>query len=118
MYSKVVPLQAATMKHAIQSTGSVLNISWVAAANEIPASIICPRSTACPRTDRCEDLPPTEDTTELSAIRRQIVMADCELADQLGQSARQFVLNRHDWDAMLAPLEALTSPLKEATYAA
>lgn len=35
------------------------------------------------------------------------LLADADLATWLGQSARQFVLDHHDWDAMLAPLEAL-----------
>jgi len=32
-----------------------------------------------------------------------------EAAAKLGQRARQFVLDHHDWDAMLAPIEALVS---------
>jgi len=64
------PAQA---KKAIQSTGQVLNIGWVAEAAEAEASIICPRSTACPRPQRCADLPALPRTPEIADIREQII---------------------------------------------
>jgi transcriptional regulator with XRE-family HTH domain len=42
----VIPEQAAT---AIRAASQVLNIAWIAAALDSPASVICPRSGACPR---------------------------------------------------------------------
>lgn len=63
----------ARAKQAIQSTGRVLNIGWVAEAAESPASIICPRSTACPRPKRCAELPSMPKTAEIAKIRDQII---------------------------------------------
>lgn len=60
-------------KRAIESTGQVLNIGWVAEAVESDASIICPRSSACPRPRRCADLPTVPRTTEIADIREQII---------------------------------------------
>ena len=62
-----------TAKKAVQSTGQVLNIGWVAEAAEAEASIICPRSTACPRPQRCADLPALPRTAEIADIREQIM---------------------------------------------
>jgi transcriptional regulator with XRE-family HTH domain len=42
----VIPREAAA---AIRAASQVLNISWIADALEIPASVICPRSGGCPR---------------------------------------------------------------------
>ncbi len=42
----VIPAEAGA---AIRAASQVLNISWIADALEIPASVICPRSGACPR---------------------------------------------------------------------
>jgi transcriptional regulator with XRE-family HTH domain len=42
----VIPAEASA---AIRAASQVLNISWIADALEIPASVICPRSGACPR---------------------------------------------------------------------
>jgi transcriptional regulator with XRE-family HTH domain len=42
----VIPGEASA---AIRAASQVLNISWIADALEIPASVICPRSGACPR---------------------------------------------------------------------
>lgn len=39
--------------------------------------------------------------------RIEALLADPPTAANLGLAARQFVLDNHDWDAMLAPLEAL-----------
>jgi len=42
----VIPQRAAG---AIRAASQVLNIAWIAAALDSPASVICPRSGACPR---------------------------------------------------------------------
>jgi hypothetical protein len=42
----VIPAPAAS---AIRAASQVLNIDWIAAALDSPASVICPRSGACPR---------------------------------------------------------------------
>ena len=42
----IIPTDAAA---AIRVASQVLNISWIAAALDSPASVICPRSGACPR---------------------------------------------------------------------
>jgi hypothetical protein len=42
----VIPEHAAG---AIRAASQVLNIAWIAAALDSPASVICPRSGACPR---------------------------------------------------------------------
>jgi hypothetical protein len=42
----VIPLKAAA---SIRAASQVLNIAWIAAALDSPASVICPRSGACPR---------------------------------------------------------------------
>ena len=42
----VIPAEASA---AIRAASQVLNISWIADALEIPASVICPRSGGCPR---------------------------------------------------------------------
>jgi hypothetical protein len=63
----------ARARQAIQSTGRVLNIGWVAEAADSPASIICPRSTACPRPKRCAELPSMPKTAEIAEIRDQII---------------------------------------------
>jgi hypothetical protein len=41
-----IPAEAAA---SIRAASQVLNIAWIAAALEFPASVICPRSGACPR---------------------------------------------------------------------
>jgi hypothetical protein len=65
-----VPAAAAT---AIRAVGRVLNIAWVGEALESPASVICPRSNACPRTPTCSATAPASRTTEISAVRQQIL---------------------------------------------
>lgn len=47
--------------------------------------------------------------SEAGAMAQRIdaIMASPQKARAIGQSARQFVLERHDWDAMLTPLDAL-----------
>jgi transcriptional regulator with XRE-family HTH domain len=42
----VIPAHAGA---AIRAASQVLNIAWIAAALDLPASVICPRSGACPR---------------------------------------------------------------------
>ncbi len=42
-----------TIKSAIQSAGSILNIGWINTALESPANIICPRCSACPLDEQC-----------------------------------------------------------------
>jgi hypothetical protein len=42
----VIPAHAGS---AIRAASQVLNIAWIAAALDLPASVICPRSGACPR---------------------------------------------------------------------
>jgi transcriptional regulator with XRE-family HTH domain len=44
-----IPAEASA---AIRAASQVLNISWIADALEIPASVICPRSGGCPRRPR------------------------------------------------------------------
>jgi hypothetical protein len=44
-----IPAAAAA---AIRAASQVLNIAWIAAALDSPASVICPRSGACPRQPR------------------------------------------------------------------
>ncbi len=65
-----VPARAAT---AIRAVGRILNIAWVGEALDSPASVICPRSNACPRTPTCSAPVPTSRTTEISAVRQQIL---------------------------------------------
>jgi hypothetical protein len=65
-----VPASAAS---AIRAVGGVLNIAWVGDALEAPASVICPRSNACPRTPACSATAPASRTTEISAVRQQIL---------------------------------------------
>jgi hypothetical protein len=49
----IIPEEASA---AIRAASQVLNISWIAEALELPASVICPRSGACPRRpQRCEE---------------------------------------------------------------
>lgn len=43
------------------------------------------------------------------AARIGALMADHEHAEAMGVAARQFVLDHHDWDAMLAPLEEMVA---------
>jgi hypothetical protein len=45
-----IPAEAAA---SIRAASQVLNIAWIAAALDAPASVICPRSGACPREPRC-----------------------------------------------------------------
>jgi hypothetical protein len=45
-----IPPEAAA---SIRAASQVLNIAWIAAALDAPASVICPRSGACPREPRC-----------------------------------------------------------------
>jgi transcriptional regulator with XRE-family HTH domain len=45
-----IPAEAAAR---IRAVSQVLNISWIGAALESQASVICPRSGACPRQPRC-----------------------------------------------------------------
>jgi len=63
----------ATTAAAIRTVGRVLNIGWVGEALESPASVICPRSNACPRTPACSATAPATRTTEISAVRQQIL---------------------------------------------
>ncbi|MBN8279214.1 MAG: DUF3612 domain-containing protein [Gammaproteobacteria bacterium] len=65
-----VPAAAAD---AIRAVGRVLNIEWVGAALESPASVICPRSNACPRTPRCSQRTPSSRAAEIDDIRQQIL---------------------------------------------
>lgn len=44
---------------------------------------------------------------EAMAQRFDAIMADPQKAQVIGKNARQFVLENHDWDAMLAPLDML-----------
>ncbi|MEM9501900.1 MAG: TIGR03087 family PEP-CTERM/XrtA system glycosyltransferase [Pseudomonadota bacterium] len=44
---------------------------------------------------------------ELMAARFDEVLSDANVAARIGTAAREFVLSRHAWDAMLAPLEQL-----------
>ncbi len=44
---------------------------------------------------------------ELMAARIEFLLSDSEAAARIGASARRFVLERHDWEAMLAPLARL-----------
>jgi hypothetical protein len=46
----VIPAHASA---AIRAASQVLNISWIADALALPASVICPRSGACPREPSC-----------------------------------------------------------------
>jgi transcriptional regulator with XRE-family HTH domain len=47
-----IPAEAAA---SIRAASQVLNISWIADALDLPASVICPRSGACPRQpQRCD----------------------------------------------------------------
>ena len=71
-------MPARSAQRAIKSAGRVLNIGWVSAAVDSPASIICPRSTTCPRPDRCEDLTSQPGTAEIGVIRREIIEASQE----------------------------------------
>lgn len=48
-----------------------------------------------------------DDDAEAMAQRFDAMKADPQFAQQIGANARQFVLGHHDWDAMLAPLDAL-----------
>ncbi|MEP3051634.1 MAG: TIGR03087 family PEP-CTERM/XrtA system glycosyltransferase [Erythrobacter sp.] len=43
--------------------------------------------------------------------RAAAAFENTELLDSMCQSARQFVLNHHDWDAVLQPLETLVQPM-------
>jgi hypothetical protein len=45
------PLPAEAVS-SLQAVSQVLNIAWIAAALDSPASMICPRSSACPRTPK------------------------------------------------------------------
>ncbi|MEO8223748.1 MAG: DUF3612 domain-containing protein [Gammaproteobacteria bacterium] len=65
-----VPTQAA---QAIRAVGRVLNIEWISAALDSPASVICPRSSACPRTPRCNTTTPTSRAAEIADIRQEIL---------------------------------------------
>lgn len=42
-------------REAVSTIAHVLNIGWVAAALNQPATVICPRRAACPREPRCPD---------------------------------------------------------------
>ncbi len=44
---------------------------------------------------------------ELMAARIAFLLSDSEAASRLGAAARHFVLERHDWEAMLSPLARL-----------
>jgi glycosyltransferase involved in cell wall biosynthesis len=48
-----------------------------------------------------------EADTDAMLKRAEELLSDTDSAFDLGSGARQFVLDHHDWDAMLAPLEAL-----------
>ena len=48
-----------------------------------------------------------EDEPEAMSNRIDALRADPKAAKAMGEAARQFVLDHHNWDAMLAPLEAL-----------
>ena len=48
-----------------------------------------------------------EDRPEAMAARIDALRANPDAARAMGEAARQFVLDHHNWDAMLAPLEAL-----------
>ena len=63
----------AMASRAIKSVGRLLNIAWVEASIDNPASIICPRSTACPRPDPCEKLPARRQAADISEIRAEIL---------------------------------------------
>ena len=52
------------------------------------------------------------------AKRAAALLADQDAAFELGSAARQFVLDYHGWDAMLAPLAELTGRAQEARNAA
>jgi hypothetical protein len=45
-----IPLEARTQ---LESVSRILNIGWIAAGCQKPATIICPRSSACPRDKHC-----------------------------------------------------------------
>jgi hypothetical protein len=51
----------------------VLNIEWISAALDSPASVICPRSSACPRTPRCDRHNHGSRAAEISDVRQEIL---------------------------------------------
>ena len=44
-------------KEIIYQIGTILNISWLTEAANLPVDIICQRSTNCPRLNNCENFP-------------------------------------------------------------
>ncbi len=51
---------------------------------------------------------------EAMAARIAVLLADPDAAFALGNAARQFVLDHHGWDAMLAPLANLVGPVGQS----
>jgi sugar transferase (PEP-CTERM/EpsH1 system associated) len=54
----------------------------------------------------------------IMADRFELICQDRDKAERIGKAARQFVLDHHCWDAMLAPLEALVNDKGSARDAA
>jgi transcriptional regulator with XRE-family HTH domain len=60
-------------REQLESVGRILNIGWIAAGCQKPATIICPRSSSCPRDKHCLGTPPMRRRSQIDQVRESLI---------------------------------------------